>query len=104
MDNRQAAQREFDRNRPSSSIRGYDRKWRRYRRAFLAAFPLCVECQHQGVIKEASVVDHIVDHNGGVELFWDRDNHQGLCAHHHGVKTAKEHSFGKHKTVVYGKH
>jgi 5-methylcytosine-specific restriction protein A len=38
----------------------------------------------------ATELDHIIPHKGNNELFWDESNHQGLCKHHHSLKTAKE--------------
>lgn len=46
-------------------------------------------------ITAASVVDHIIPHQGDQELFWDEDNWQALCKHHHdGEKAEIE---GRHK-------
>ncbi len=35
----------------------------------------------------ATVVDHIIPHRGDQKLFWDENNWQGLCEHHHNTKT-----------------
>jgi 5-methylcytosine-specific restriction endonuclease McrA len=76
----------------NSAQRGYDRRWRKYRKAFLAAHPLCVMCQPAGKITPAVHVDHIVPVQGGQADpgFWDPDNHQGLCHRCHNKKTAAE--------------
>ncbi|HSH84369.1 MAG TPA: HNH endonuclease signature motif containing protein [Guyparkeria sp.] len=37
-------------------------------------------CQQIGRVTAATVVDHIVPHQGNKELFWDRSNWQPLCA------------------------
>lgn len=81
-----------DRERGSSTERGYDGRWRRYRKTYLAEHPLCVIClaKDPEVIREATMVDHIVPHKGDMKLFWDPKNHQSLCTECHGVKTAKE--------------
>ena len=79
-----------DRNRGSASQRGYDNKWRKYRKSFLEQNPLCVMCEHEGDITVATVVDHIIPHKGDQELFWDWENHQALCEFHHNQKTARE--------------
>lgn len=34
----------YDKSRPSSSERGYDHRWTKTRKAFLAANPACVKC------------------------------------------------------------
>lgn len=83
-------QNQYDRNRGSAASRGYDSKWRKYRIAFLAKHPLCVECQKIGIVRAATVVDHITPHKGNKILFWDKNNHQPLCASCHSAKTARE--------------
>ena len=65
--------------RDSSAARGYDRRWRKARAAFLRKNPLCVMCRAEGKTREAQVVDHIIPHKGDRKLFWDRSNWQGLC-------------------------
>jgi 5-methylcytosine-specific restriction endonuclease McrA len=49
---------------------------------------LCIECYKEGTIKEANVVDHILQRkHGGTD---DYDNLQSLCDHHHNIKSANE--------------
>ena len=62
----------------------YDARWRRYRKMFLAEHPVCVECGRAAV-----VCDHIKDHMGDYDAFWDPTNHQPLCKSCHDSKTAK---------------
>ena len=90
---RRAIKAEYDRHRSSAAIRGYDRKWRNYRKTFLSVFPLCMECKQQNKITEATEVDHIKPHKGDRRLFWDLDNHQALCKSCHSIKTAEESGF-----------
>lgn len=52
--------------------------------------PFCVECQREGSLEMATVVDHIVPHKGDMDLFWDSNNWQGLCKRHHDKKTATQ--------------
>jgi len=66
-------------------------KWRRYRRAYLATHPLCVECQ--GI---ATVVDHITPVRLGGE-FWQPSNHQAMCERCHNSKSGRE----SHHPVAY---
>jgi 5-methylcytosine-specific restriction enzyme A len=68
----------------------YGARWQRYRLVFLADHPLCVECEGQGAIEPATVVDHITPHRGDVALFWDGANHQPMCTACHNRKTATE--------------
>lgn len=78
-------------SRPAAA-RGYDSAWRRARRVYLDAHPLCVECLKRGVYTEATVVDHITPHRGDRTLFWDTDNWQALCKRCHDSKTGREDS------------
>ena len=74
-----------------------NKRWRRYRRMYLAEHPLCVnyeECHSQ-----ATVVDHIVDHLGDWSVFWDVENHQSMCAACHNSKTAKTRGWGRGRSV-----
>ena len=77
-------------DRGSSTDQGYGVRWRRARAAWLAAHPLCAECEREGRVTPASVVDHIIPHRGDYGLFWDGDNWQSLCRDHHQTKTNKE--------------
>lgn len=65
-------------------------RWQRERRLFLAAHPLCGECQRHQRLAAASVVDHVIPHRGDIERFWDQDGWQPLCATCHSRKTAAE--------------
>ena len=63
----------------SSTQRGYGYKWQQYRLRFLQSNPLCNFCMKQGLVVEATVVDHIQPHGGDMTLFWNANNHQALC-------------------------
>ena len=73
--------------RPNSYRRGYDRRWQRYRAAFLARHLLCEHC---GAV--ANEVDHVEPVVGGQSdpKFWAPTNHQALCKSCHSRKTARE--------------
>ena len=73
--------------RPSSTARGYDRRWRKIRLMFLRTNPLCAACG-----RAASEVDHITPKRAGGED--DDENLQALCKSCHSSKTACE-RFGK---------
>lgn len=79
-----------DRRRGTAAQRGYGHRWQKARAAYLKAHPLCRECEAQGLVVPATVVDHIVPHRGDRKLFWDRSNWQPLCKEHHDRKTATE--------------
>ena len=89
-DHARAEWRRRDASRPSSSARLYDRWWRAERLHHLADQPLCVRCQREGLVVEATEVDHIVPHRGDRKLFRDRSNWQSLCGRCHKIKTARE--------------
>ena len=74
----------------SAAGRGYGASWRKARKQYLEAHPLCVECMKEGRYVKATDVDHIVPHRGDHKLFWDRSNWQALCHRHHSIKTRRE--------------
>lgn len=76
--------------RRSSTQRGYDRRWRRARLAWLRLNPICVICAKSDRYITATVVDHIQPHRGDQVLFWDTANWQSLCKPCHDKKTASE--------------
>ena len=81
---------DYDRKRLSSYDRGYNTRWKKYRKAFLSAHPLCVRCLENNKTTAATVVDHIVPHKGNQRLFWNKENHQALCKKCHDRKSASE--------------
>jgi len=74
-------------DRSSANERGYSSRWQKVRSQFLKANPLCKECQSQGKLTPATVVDHIKPHRGDKVLFWDESNWQPLCKKCHDKKT-----------------
>lgn len=75
-----------DANRPSASARGYDGKWQRESKAYLAAHRSCVRCG-----SASTLVDHIIPHKGDQRLFWSRSNWQPMCTPCHSrAKQADE--------------
>lgn len=78
--------------RGTARQRGYDGRWDRTSRAFLAAHPLCLGCQAAGWTPSPSeVTDHTVPHKGDRALFWDAGNRQPSCRwHHDAVKAVLE--------------
>lgn len=109
----------MNKDRPHQHL--YNRKWQRMSRLFKVHNPLCVYCLNKrcsdcraqisvhdthcpkcnsrnysvdkttAVEGRFGVVDHIIPHNGDLELFWDQDNWQVLCnACHDGPKRLEE--------------
>lgn len=75
--------------RPSSSVRGYDRQWRKLRNKFIKQNPLCAHCLPKVV--PAQHVDHIVPFSGKSDpLRLDWKNLQSLCQACHTRKTKAE--------------
>ena len=67
----------------------YNRKsWHILRANQLRQFPYCIICNTSRNLQ----VDHIVDHKGDPDLFYDMSNLQTLCDVHHSQKTGKEHN------------
>lgn len=85
-----AALRIKEETRPNARERGYDSRWDKARRGYLAKHTLCVECERLGRTTLATIVDHVLAHRGDKKLFWDRHNWQALCEPHHRMKTANE--------------
>ncbi|WP_407733043.1 HNH endonuclease [Pseudomonas citronellolis] len=74
----------------TSSQRGYGYRWQQARERYLLDHPLCVYCARKGMTTAASVVDHIVAHEGDPELFWDEANWQSLCKPCHDSDKQRE--------------
>ena len=81
----------------SSADRGYGYAWRKARKAYLDAHPLCAECMRQGRYVKATDVDHIVPHRGDRKLFWDTGNWQPLCHRCHSEKTRREDEYPEYR-------
>lgn len=90
----------YDKQRPSSTKRGYDRKWREKRDAFLQKHPWC--CDPYGVHwhgnVQATQVDHVVPKkDGGSD---DEENLQGFCDSCYSRKTSTyDGGFGNRRRV-----
>lgn len=65
------------------------RAWRKARKLFLQKNPLCVDCEKEGLVVAATVVDHIIPINLGGEKL-SESNFQSMCSSHHNAKSARE--------------
>ena len=94
---------EQDRRRGTSSSRGYGARWRGYRAWFLKRWGTCGArpasapqttdsvCAREGLVVQATVVDHIVPVDGPDDpTFYQTSNHQGLCERCHNLKRERE--------------
>lgn len=75
--------------RGTAAERGYGARWQRARLVFLGANPLCLPCSKKSPpqVTAATVVDHIKDHKGDQQLFWDTKNWQPSCQPCHDART-----------------
>lgn len=80
----QAYRQEQDR-RPSPRKRGYDTAWEKARSWQLKRFPLCQDCQDQGIIGPANVVHHIESVEDRPDLRLDPENLRSLCFSCHEI-------------------
>lgn len=72
-----------------------DPKWFKLRASQLKREPFCRYCADQGIKTRATVVDHIIPHEGRAEYFFTRNNLQSLCkACHDQVKQKEERKGG----------
>jgi 5-methylcytosine-specific restriction endonuclease McrA len=74
----------FDRTRPNSSRRGYDREWEEAARSFLAANRQC-ECG-----APATVVRHVISIRKRPDLRMDRTNWRPGCQRCNALDAARE--------------
>lgn len=84
-------------DRPSSSERGYGSRWRKASKYYLQKNPLCKQCEREGNLTRAEVVDHIIPHRGDKVLFWDESNWQALCKRCHDRKTRMEDQYPEYR-------
>ena len=61
--------------------------WRKASAAFLAKHRICIDCKARGRIVASEVTDHIIPHNGDLELFWQSSNWAARCWGCHSSKT-----------------
>ena len=82
--------------RESASVRGYDRRWQRLRKAVLRDWvekngPYCGTCGTVLDFDRGTHVDHIKRHEGQTDpMFWKESNLQVLCRECHARKTRLE--------------
>lgn len=82
--------REFEKNRPTATQRGYGYRWQKLRKMVLNEEPVCPDPYglHPGQVVATSEVDHITPKRSGGDD--SRDNLQALCKGCHSHKTAVE--------------
>ena len=76
--------------RPNATRRGYDAQHRKWRKLVLARDPICAGWpKGERCLQPSTVADHVVPISQGGARF-DLANGAGLCASHHGAKSAWE--------------
>lgn len=83
-----------DATRASAAERGYDAAWRRVRRDFLAAHPMCCAA---GCNAPATDVDHILSIQERPDLRLSWSNLRPFCHSHHSQRTARDQGFARPK-------
>jgi 5-methylcytosine-specific restriction enzyme A len=77
--------------RPCATERGYDWRWQKFRKPYLAAHPLCVTCRAEGRGPvEATCIDHIDGEGPHGARGYDESNLQALCKPCHDRKTVTQ--------------
>ncbi|AFM32622.1 HNH endonuclease [Stutzerimonas stutzeri CCUG 29243] len=79
---RQQTHKRYNRQRDDSDKFYSTVAWRRFRDHYLIMHPLCVDCEEEGDIEPAVVVDHIKPFKERPDLGLDEDNVRGLCRRH----------------------
>jgi 5-methylcytosine-specific restriction enzyme A len=70
--------------------------WKSIRRHRLAEEPRCRQCAIEGRTEAANYVDHVKPHLGRRSLFFQYENTQSLCAHHHNLRKREEKAWQLH--------
>ena len=72
-------------------------RWRKVRQMVLNDEPLCRMCLSINRTSPATVADHIKPHKNDINLFYDRDNLQSLCApcHDSAKKMQERHGYSQ---------
>lgn len=80
---------DYDSRRPSRQERGYDEAWRRCRKAFLAANPLCHDCLERGWYRASVEAHHVVKVRDDPSRRLDWAVLMALCKPCHSARTGR---------------
>ncbi len=69
-------------------------RWKRWRRYWIEAHPLCALCEARGKITAATICDHVEPHGGDAGRFW-AGPFQSLCKLCHDGAKAEQENTGK---------
>ena len=84
---------DYIRRHPEYQKQYNNQRWVMYRKQYLAEHPYCIN--YDTCHNLATVVDHIIDHEGDYQRFWEHTNHQPMCKQCHDKKTASTKGWGK---------
>jgi 5-methylcytosine-specific restriction enzyme A len=89
-------ERQYDRERDHTVRRELrSARWHRAAKGHLAMAPLCRYCSLEGIVTEATCVDHFWPHRDDVDLFWDSRFWVSSCDHcHNSMKQSVERAGG----------
>ena len=82
------AGRDYNANRRDEAKNAFEMsaRWRKTRHIHLGKYPLCYDCEAEGIVKQAAIVHHVDDDWRNTR----EDNLMSLCRYHHGKRTARE--------------
>ncbi len=72
-------QRDYNTRRSDSDQQYGSQRWRKLSVAFRRRYPLCSECESNGLVRAADLVDHIKPAKEFPELFFSWKNLRSLC-------------------------
>ncbi|QDU62155.1 HNH endonuclease [Planctomycetes bacterium Pan216] len=83
--------RRYQRERTDQAFQRFyqSKRWRRFRKWFLARQPLCIDCEAAGRLKEADQLHHVVKLKDDWSRRLDPTNVVGLCRSCHSKRTAR---------------
>jgi len=84
--------RQFKRDRTDKAAQAFytSARWRKCRKAFLDANPLCAECLKEGRAVSATIVDHGIEVKDRPDLALNMEHMTALCVSHHNAKTGRK--------------
>jgi len=80
---RKSGQRDYNERRAESDKLYGQQKWRKLSIAFRKRNPLCSECDANGLVRPADLVDHIQPAKARPDLFFNWRNLRSLCQRCH---------------------
>ncbi len=78
----------YNKSRPKRDRLYYSSQWKQISMLYRKQHPLCEECERNGIITPADLVDHIIAVNDGGNM-WEWENLQSLCMNCHNKKHSK---------------